>query len=618
MQPKMLDVSLRGHSFTRVENSSQMRLNFEVIFTIDGNLSDDRAKEVQQSTQKEVCDLLRCGLGDNPSPLRRPRPPQTTTVPKSFHTQTTVPKSSKRPLRPLCKAGAVPESITRNGHEQTSTRTRAKTPVVHENESAKRSLDNESIPDGRSSKKIRQTTSESIDANTLAKRICMSILNAKTHLQERNLPSWRTDLDKMKPKGTNLADLDDALQKFSDVEYLHEAHKTYEQFLAYRSSISWIIRCFLEIPRRHFQPCARAATTLRCDPKEQKRRQHRLRVGEFMISVIKALSKKYGEKAHTLSALLAGQSKYIMFWRYTDEMQRQMNVVSTGIHTGETSPKTLSKTSRIEFPQPSLPLNMVLIGMILTKNINWTRLKRFLLTIFRESIPVTSNRNVSPHHRPSQAREVLGLDHPQNDQPPLLEDNVTNKVSTRTTLDHGAFCSDGPWDETNSTFRSDCDRLNPANATHHDNEINSGRDDTILARSPAVSNTSIGQTSIPFTEYQNSDSNFLQRVLNPPFRSSCEAEIPVDQSNLPIGGCENTSEEHNCTSLAQFPPPGWMMFESQFYPFSNEPPSGWMLFESQFYPFSNDPPITQNTSENPNCTSFAQVPPSDWIFPNMG
>ena len=143
------------------------------------------------------------------------------------------------------------------------------------------------------------------DDGELAKKTCRAIANAAARIKTTGVPDWWSDLETLKPRGQSLYDADEALQSHAKVDMLDQACEKYCTSLVYRASMTWLIRCFLEIIRRAFHRPSRATATNH--KRDRVDREQRCRVGELMIATTKPLYEKYGRKAYTLYALLAGQ-----------------------------------------------------------------------------------------------------------------------------------------------------------------------------------------------------------------------------------------------------------------------------------------------------------------------
>lgn len=140
------------------------------------------------------------------------------------------------------------------------------------------------------------------DDSELAQSLCLALSQAGTRIKTMGMPGWWSDIERFRPKGGSLHDTDAALC----VEELDESCERYSTSLVYRASMTWIIRCFLEIIRRVFHRRSRANAKKHGEDKAN--REQRYRVGELIIAITKPLHARYGRKAYTLYALLAGQS----------------------------------------------------------------------------------------------------------------------------------------------------------------------------------------------------------------------------------------------------------------------------------------------------------------------
>ena len=143
----------------------------------------------------------------------------------------------------------------------------------------------------------------------VAQKICVAISKAVAQIEETGLLSWRSDLEALKPEGTSFRTLDEALQSCADkavgsIEELDRACIAYNSSLQYRAAMTWLIRCFLEITRRHFHRRVRKPDVV-TTRKLIDERQQRLRVGDLMIAITRPLYRKHGSKAYKLYALLA-------------------------------------------------------------------------------------------------------------------------------------------------------------------------------------------------------------------------------------------------------------------------------------------------------------------------
>jgi hypothetical protein len=159
--------------------------------------------------------------------------------------------------------------------------------------------------DGPPAKKPRHGTVNNAsykDDSKLAQSLCLALSQAATRIKTMGMPGWWSDIERLKPKGGSLHDTDVALC----VEELDRNCERYSTSLVYRASMTWIIRCFLEIIRRALHRRSRANAKKHGEDKPN--REQRYRVGELIIAITKPLHARYGRKAYTLYALLAGQS----------------------------------------------------------------------------------------------------------------------------------------------------------------------------------------------------------------------------------------------------------------------------------------------------------------------
>ncbi|KAK0932382.1 hypothetical protein LTR29_016055 [Friedmanniomyces endolithicus] len=147
------------------------------------------------------------------------------------------------------------------------------------------------------------------DDTRLAQKICAAISEAATRIGKHGVPSWWSDLEELKPKGVSFQALDEALERHTgeaivNVGELDQSCVEYDAGLLSRSTMTWFVRCFLEIIRQVYHRRSRAASRLH--QQDKANRQQRLRFGELLIAMTIPLHKKYGKKAYTVHALLAG------------------------------------------------------------------------------------------------------------------------------------------------------------------------------------------------------------------------------------------------------------------------------------------------------------------------
>ncbi|KAK4903929.1 hypothetical protein LTR49_026521 [Elasticomyces elasticus] len=85
----------------------------------------------------------------------------------------------------------------------------------------------------------------------LAQTICQAIYEAAARIEKIRVPSWWSDLEKLKPKGATSRLLDVALEASTEeqtviVEELDRSCTEYNAGLLSRVAMTWLIRCFIE------------------------------------------------------------------------------------------------------------------------------------------------------------------------------------------------------------------------------------------------------------------------------------------------------------------------------------------------------------------------------------
>jgi hypothetical protein len=141
--------------------------------------------------------------------------------------------------------------------------------------------------------------------SVLAQNLCSALSQASEQIKKQGAPSWWLDIESLKPQGSSLLDVDMALC----VEKLDQDCERYSAGLTSRASMTWLIRCFLEIIRRAFHKKSRA--NARNHKKDRHNREQRFRVGELIIAITRPLHARYGKNAYKLYALLAGKSSTV-------------------------------------------------------------------------------------------------------------------------------------------------------------------------------------------------------------------------------------------------------------------------------------------------------------------
>ncbi|KAK5725123.1 hypothetical protein LTR17_013236 [Elasticomyces elasticus] len=146
----------------------------------------------------------------------------------------------------------------------------------------------------------------------LAQTICQAIYEAAARIEKIRVPSWWSDLEKLKPKGATSRLLDVALEANTEeqtviVEELDRSCTEYNAGLLSRVAMTWLIRCFIEVVRQKFHRPTRA--TSKAHKHDRVGRQQRLRMGELLIAITIPLYDAYGRRAYILYALLAAAQK---------------------------------------------------------------------------------------------------------------------------------------------------------------------------------------------------------------------------------------------------------------------------------------------------------------------
>lgn len=134
----------------------------------------------------------------------------------------------------------------------------------------------------------------------LASNLCSALSEAASLIRKAGVPSWWSDIERLRPNRSSLSDTDAALR----VEELDRSFEKYSANLVHRASMTWLIRCFLEIIRRAFHQ--RSRRDAKQYAKDKVNRDKRHRIGELIIAITKPLYARYGKQAYTLYALLAG------------------------------------------------------------------------------------------------------------------------------------------------------------------------------------------------------------------------------------------------------------------------------------------------------------------------
>ncbi|KAK3615993.1 hypothetical protein LTR56_026252 [Elasticomyces elasticus] len=282
----MLDnISFQQQSFSQDKQFHYIHLVFEVTFRLASSPSEDQVEQAQQSKAK-----VYKALQDRLSSVDRTKTPP-------------------RPIRSI-----LPAPSTKATHPDTN-QAISDLPAAPVQQDLSQVAKDSRRPAKRSRHENDGTLTDNIhsqDDAQLAQTICKAISEAATQIKNTGIPSWWSDLEKLKPNGASLQVLDNALEgrtgnHIVNVEELDHSCVKYNAGLLYRVAMTWLIRCFLEILRRKSHRPSRA--TAKAHAQDKVGRQQRLRVGELLIAITIPLYETHGKRAYILYALLAAAKK---------------------------------------------------------------------------------------------------------------------------------------------------------------------------------------------------------------------------------------------------------------------------------------------------------------------
>jgi hypothetical protein len=139
----------------------------------------------------------------------------------------------------------------------------------------------------------------------LAQKFCLALTQAATQIKKEGVPDWWSNVEKLKPMCSSLHDGNDPLY----AKKLDRDCEIYATSLRHRASMTWLIRCFLEIIQRAFHRRSRA--NAKKHGSDKINREQRYRMGELIIAITKPILARHGRKAYTLYALMAGESPFL-------------------------------------------------------------------------------------------------------------------------------------------------------------------------------------------------------------------------------------------------------------------------------------------------------------------
>ena len=122
----------------------------------------------------------------------------------------------------------------------------------------------------------------------LAEKIAVAILDGPRRVREGGLPAWSEDLEILKPEGTRCT------------EDRNEDCLNYQRALEHRQKVNHLCRCVAEVANRD----RNGRTPLQQGKHE---RQKLLRVGEFLLSLVRAILKAHGRVAYSVFEFLGGK-----------------------------------------------------------------------------------------------------------------------------------------------------------------------------------------------------------------------------------------------------------------------------------------------------------------------